>query len=178
MKNFSRAVAALSCAVACAVVVGGCGTDTGRSGTNAADTSTSPTSAADTSAAETSSGGAGATPAPRQSSAIADRSGSSVMAVSYRRSGGLKAMTVSRVFRADAPPPQGFTATEVDGVLEAAQALVAAHAHVMPLPANTCCDRYVYNVTITLADGTTVTFTTVDGLQQPIAFDSLLSRLA
>ena len=46
------------------------------------------------------------------------------------------------------------------------------------MPANICCDRYVYIVSIQLADGTTKTFTSVDGLNQPKLFGDLLSRLA
>jgi hypothetical protein len=101
-----------------------------------------------------------------------------VAAVSFRRSGGLKPVQVTRVFKADSAPPQGFSKADVAAVLRAAQALVSADAKVRPLPKNTCCDKYEYSVSIVLSDGSTRTYQTVDGLNQPRAFDDLLSRLA
>jgi hypothetical protein len=41
-----------------------------------------------------------------------------------------------------------------------------------------CCDRQEYTVVITYADGTSETFRTLDGLQQPAVFEDLLGMLA
>jgi hypothetical protein len=105
-------------------------------------------------------------------------SGDAVVSVSLRRSGGLKPVAVSRVFSAGHAPPQGFSKTDVDKVLRAAQAFVSAAPKIRPVPANVCCDRYLYIVSIELADGTSRTFTSVDGVNQPKLFGDLLSRLA
>jgi hypothetical protein len=124
------------------------------------------------------SGGAPAshsTTAPKSAPAGADQR---VAAVSFRRFGGLKPVRVTRVFKADSEPPQGFSKGDVARVLRAAEALVSANPKIRPLPANTCCDKYEYSVSIVLADGTTMTYQTVDGLNQPKAFTDLLSRLA
>ncbi len=101
-----------------------------------------------------------------------------ITSVSYRRGGGLKPTTVTRIFTADGTPPDGFTAADVDQVLDAAQTFAESQEVVKPLPANVCCDRYIYNVTISWSDGTTKTFASVDGQRQPKAFESLLSQLA
>jgi hypothetical protein len=140
----------------CVAVLGGCATSdtSGDGGSAASDRTTAP------------------------KSAPAGSADQRVAAVSFRRSGGLKPVNVTRVFRADSAPPQGFSKADVAGVLRAAQALVSADAKVRPLPKNTCCDMYEYSVSIVLADGTTKTYQTVDGLNQPKAFADLLSRLA
>jgi hypothetical protein len=105
-------------------------------------------------------------------------SGSSVVSVSLHRTGGLKPGTVNRIFAADAAPPNGFDTADVQTALSAAAALSAADVEVSPIPANTCCDRYAYTVTIEYADGTTKTFSTIDGLPQPKVFELLLRALS
>ena len=137
----------------CAVVLAGCGSTADQ-------------------AADSSGGGHSATQSTPQTT------GDAVVSVSVRRSGGLKPIAVSRVFSAGHAPPQGFSKADVEKVIRAAQAFVAAAPKIRPVPANICCDRYLYIVSIQLADGTTKTFTSVDGLNQPKLFGDLLSRLA
>ncbi len=159
MNTIARVLAALSLLV----VVSACGTDTSPAGSSGpADSSSSGTGAGPT----TSPGPTGAT------------SGAGVVAVALNRSGGLKPTTVSRVFAADQPPPPGFTAADVKAALRAASQFATSEAKLAPMPSNVCCDRYSYRVTITWADGTSKTYTTVDGLPQPQPFDALLSALA
>lgn len=137
----------------CALVLAGCGSSTDTTGDSGANgTNTAPSTA--------------------------PTSGNAVVSVSIRRSGGLKPVVVSRVFRAGHAPPKGFSTTDVDRVLRAAKALLAAAPKIRPVPANICCDRYQYVVSIELADGTTKTFISVDGINQPKLFEDLLSRLA
>jgi hypothetical protein len=127
------------------------------------------------------SGGAGSTrsagSSSRTSSLPSTTVPTSVVSVVLHRSGGLKPVAVTRVFTAGSVPPEGFSRADLANVLTAAQALVSADQKVRPLPTTTCCDRYVYRVSIRLSDGTTKTYSSVDGVKQPRAFDDLLSRL-
>ena len=52
-----------------------------------------------------------------------------------------------------------------------------ARGRLEPVPKDTCCDRQEYTVLVTYADGTTETFRTLDGLQQPAVFEDLLGML-
>jgi len=101
-----------------------------------------------------------------------------VVSVTLHRTGGLKPMTVTRVFTADQPPPDGFDQGDVRHVLAAADAFVTADAEVNPLPSNTCCDRYTYAVTLLYGDGTSKTFESLDGVAQPRLFERLLQALS
>jgi hypothetical protein len=102
-----------------------------------------------------------------------------VSSVAFSRSGGLKPVAVSRVFSADQPPPKGYTPADVRRALAAATAFVDSGATIRRVsPVGSCCDRYAYRVTITMADGTSKSFSTVDGVAQPKAFDSLIRALA
>jgi hypothetical protein len=150
-----KKIIGLLIAVLCAVVLGGCGSDNAPGNRSAGAADTSP--AASTSAT---------TPPDR------------VASVLLRRSGGLKPIPVTRVFTAGEAPPKGYTAADLARVLRAAQALVDAHQKIRPLPAITCCDRYLYSVSIVLADGTTRSYSAVDGVNQPRIFKVLLSRLS
>jgi hypothetical protein len=118
------------------------------------------------------------TPASSATGESADSAGPDVVSVTLHRSGGLKPMTVTRVFTADEPPPDGYDPVDVRRVMAAADAFVAADADVNPLPSNTCCDRYTYAVTLQYADGTSRTFETVDGVAQPRLFARLLQALS
>jgi hypothetical protein len=143
-------------ALLCAVVLSGC-----ASGNPAAG-------------GETSAGTAGTHAKTTAAPAVRGR----VVAVSLRRSGGFVPRPLTRVFAAGEAPPRGFTGAEVKTVLRAAQALVDADLKVKPLPSNTCCDRYVYSVWVVLSDGTTKTYGSVDGINQPRLFTVLLRLLA
>lgn len=87
-------------------------------------------------------------------------------------------MTVDRVFSAGEPPPSGYDDADVNTVMAAARAFVAADEDVSPVPRDTCCDRYTYRVTLGYADGTSKSFTAVDGVRQPKAFELLLRAVA
>jgi hypothetical protein len=102
---------------------------------------------------------------------------SQAVAVSYRKTGGLKPVEVRMTYSEDGPPPDGVSAKEVDEVLAAASDPALREAELAPVPKNTCCDRQEYTVLVTYADGTSETFRTLDGLQQPAVFEDLLGML-
>jgi hypothetical protein len=149
-----RTLAALP-ALLCALVLSGCGSDTPAGSGPAHSSGTTTTSASQ------------ALPA-----------GDRVASVILRRSGGLKPTPVTRVFTAGQTPPKGYTTEDLTRVLRAAQALADTNQKIRPLPASTCCDRFLYSVSIKLADGSTKSYATVDGLNQPRIFQVLLSRLS
>jgi hypothetical protein len=149
-----RTLAALP-ALLCALVLSSCGSDT--------PAATGPAHASDTT-----------TTSASQAKPAGDR----VASVVLRRSGGLKPTPVTRVFTAGQAPPKGYTADDLARVLRAAQALVDTHQKIRPLPVSTCCDRFLYSVAVKMANGTTKTYATVDGLNQPRIFQLLLSRLS
>lgn len=101
-----------------------------------------------------------------------------VVSVALRQSGGLKPVSVNRVFTADAAPPKGFSAADVDAAIAAAEAFTDSGAEVTPMPQDTCCDRYEYDITITYADGSSTTIQTIDGLRQPAEVRALVSALS
>lgn len=152
MRNIARILATVSVLV----VVSACGTDSGGDDGTASSNSQSSTS-------------------PDESS---DDSGSAVVSVSLHRTGGLKPVTVNRVFSADTAPPPGYDEGDVTAALAAASNFTRAGIQVTPVPSNTCCDRYTYDVTITYADGSSKRFTTIDGLQQPKVFAMLLQAVS
>lgn len=102
----------------------------------------------------------------------------SVVSVALRQSGGLKPVSVTRVFTADAAPPKGYSSADVDAAIAAAEAFTESGAEVTPMPQDTCCDRYEYDITITYADGSTTTVQTIDGLRQPPEVRALVSALS
>ena len=102
---------------------------------------------------------------------------SQAVAVSYRKTGGLKPVDVRMTYSEDGQPPDGVSAEEVDQVLAAASDPALREAELEPMPKNTCCDRQEYTVLVTYADGTSETFRTLDGLQQPAVFEDLLGML-
>ncbi len=99
------------------------------------------------------------------------------VSVVFRRTGGLRPTTVNLVYAADREAPAGASSADVGAILEAASDPRLREAELTPVPKNTCCDRQEYVVLITYADGTTASFRTLDGLQQPKVFEDLLSIL-
>jgi hypothetical protein len=93
--------------------------------------------------------------------------------VTVVQSGGLKPVTVTHVFVPGQPSPRGFSPADVAAVLKAA-ADPALKTPPEP-PSNSCCDRFVYRVTIRYPDGTSTTFTTVGGAPTSRAVTRLLS---
>lgn len=156
-RRAGSALAALAAAIL-SVSLAGCGSeDSGDSGDS------SPT------ASESS-------PAPSDPSTEPGED-SQAVAVSYRKTGGLRAVDVRMTYSEDGQPPDGVSAKEVDEVLAAASDPALREAELEPVPKNTCCDRQEYTVLVTYADGTSVTFRTLDGLQQPAVFEDLLGML-
>lgn len=131
------------------------------------------------------SGGSGGSTVHETSTAPSDSGGSATtsdseraVSVSYRQTGGLKGVDVQKVYSEDGPPPEGASAAEVDQVLAAASDPALQDADLKKVPKYPCCDLQEYTVTVTYADGSSQTFRTVDGLQQPAVFEDLLRLLA
>lgn len=98
--------------------------------------------------------------------------------VVYEQSGGVAGIHVRVVVAASKPPPPGFTEEKVAAVLDAASNPALRRLQMTPLPKDTCCDRFGYDVTVTWADGSSRAFTTLSGVDQPPLFDDLLGTLA
>ncbi len=81
------------------------------------------------------------------------------------------------MYSAERPPPPGTSQTDLDKILTAASDPALREADLTPVPKNPCCDLQSYQVTISYADGSSQTFRTVDGLQQPQVFENLLGML-
>jgi hypothetical protein len=128
----------------------------------------SPQAGTDTASTHTSSG--------TTSTSAGDGETQAVQVV-LRRTGGLRPTQLTLVYAADTPPPGNATEADVHDVLAAASNPALHDADMTRVPKNTCCDRQFYSVTITYADGSTRTFSTLDGLQQPKVFERLLSML-
>jgi len=94
--------------------------------------------------------------------------------VTVVRSGGLRPVRVTLVFANDKPAPEGFTRAEVAAVLKAA-ADPELKTQPPTKPGNTCCDLYLYRVSIAWPDGTSAAFTAVDGGSSPPALAHLLT---
>lgn len=125
---------------------------------------------------DASSGGAAAGPGPPATTEQGESP--TVTSVTYKRSGGKTGGIVRRTFAPGQPPPEGFTAQQLEQAVDQAQVVVDRGAGMPELPANTCCDRYVYTVVIELSDGSAEMFSAVDGARYPAAFDDLLSVLS
>ena len=97
--------------------------------------------------------------------------------VTFHKSGGLKPANLTLSYSANDAPPRGSTPAEVDRVLDAASDPALRDLKMASVPKNACCDLQEYTVVITYADGSTQSFRTVDGLQQPAAFEHLVSLL-
>ncbi len=95
----------------------------------------------------------------------------------FRRTGGIRPTTVNLVYAANREAPAGTSSADVQDILSAASNPQLRNVELTPVPKNTCCDRQEYVVLITYADGTTTSFRTLDGLQQPRVFEHLLSML-
>jgi hypothetical protein len=99
------------------------------------------------------------------------------VSVMFHKSGGLRPVDERTFYSADAPPPAGKTQADVDDVLDAASNPDLRDVDAAPMPENVCCDRQEYMVTISYADGTSVTYRTIDGLQQPVVLERFLGML-
>jgi hypothetical protein len=121
-------------------------------------------------------------PQPRSSSSpttgpSTSSSDDQAVSVSFRKSGGLKPVDERSVFSADSKPPAGYSASDVDKILAVASNPRIRDLPTSRMPVDQCCDRQSYQVTITWADGSSRTLTTIDGVDRPQLFDDLLSAL-
>ncbi|MEJ7629786.1 MAG: protealysin inhibitor emfourin [Nocardioidaceae bacterium] len=121
--------------------------------------------------------GSPTTSPPVTPTATAPREPAPAREVTLMRGGGLRPVRLHRVFALDSLPPAGFTRTEVAAVLKAAgdPALRALRS---TTPGETCCDLYVYRVTVTWQDDKSTTFTTVDGAADPPPLHHLLALIS
>ena len=158
----------------CALVLSGCGQNERARSSQPTPSVTDATTSATPSDPTPST----TTPSTTTPSTTTPSNGGMVASVSLRRSGGLKPVEVHRTFGYQSPPPKGFTLADVRRVLRTAKTFVESGDEPAPMPANTCCDRYIYRVTITLTDGTALTYSAIDVNQQPPTFRALLDALA
>jgi hypothetical protein len=81
------------------------------------------------------------------------------------------------VFQRASRPPEGKTKVDVRQVLRVASN-PTLHAIELTTPTNSCCDRYVYTITITYSDGSTKRFSTVDGEPWPPVFRTFIRAIS
>lgn len=98
--------------------------------------------------------------------------------MTFNLSGGLKPTDQTWVYAVDEPPPSGHTRAEVSTVLEAASDPELIDAELEPMPKDQCCDRQSYRITVEWDDGSSRTYETLDGVQQPDVFEDFLSLVA
>lgn len=115
---------------------------------------------------------------PEQTTSPQEESSKQAVSVTFKRSGGLAPMDETSVFAADEPVPSGRTRQEVRAVLEAASDPQLIDAELEPMPKDQCCDRRTYVVSIAWDDGSSRTYTTIDGVEQPQVFEELLTKVA
>lgn len=102
---------------------------------------------------------------------------SRAVTVTFHKTGGLRPTDLTLSYSANGQPPQGATAADVDRVLAAASDPALRDLKMANVPKYPCCDLQEYTVVISYADGSTESFRTVDGLQQPAVFEHLVSLL-
>jgi hypothetical protein len=97
--------------------------------------------------------------------------------VTVIRSGGIRGGEATFVFALDHAPPQGFTSSDVKAVLKAAADPMLKQVTTTP-PGTTCCDRYTYQLTVKYPDGSTHSYSAVQGSHQPAPLAHLLDLVA
>jgi len=105
------------------------------------------------------------------------QSSKQAVSVTFRLSGGLEPTDETVVFAAGESLPSGRTKGEVRGVLEAASDPELVDVDMEPMPKDQCCDRQTYVVSIRWDDGSSRTYTSIDGLEQPQVFEELLTKV-
>jgi hypothetical protein len=96
--------------------------------------------------------------------------------VTVVRSGGIRGDHTTWVFALHRQPPPGFTARDVRAVLKAAANPLLES--VGSRPGSSCCDRYVFRLTVLLPDGTSHAYSAVEGNPQPAPLAHLLHLIA
>jgi hypothetical protein len=97
--------------------------------------------------------------------------------VTVIRSGGIQGGKSTFVFALDRTPPRGFTTADVTDILKAAADPMLKQVGATP-PGDTCCDRYVYHLTVEYPDGSTDSYSAVEGEHQPAPLAHLLDLVA
>lgn len=132
-------------------------------------------------AAEDPSGGPSDRPTPTSSSGPTtspEQQGSKqAVSVTFRLSGGLDPTDETAVFAAGRSLPSGRTRGEVRDVLEAASDPELVDVAMEPMPKDQCCDRQTYVISIRWDDGSSRSYTSIDGLEQPQVFEELLTKV-
>jgi hypothetical protein len=121
--------------------------------------------------------GPSTTPSGSTGSTSSSDAASQAVSLTYHKTGGLRPTDETLLYSEDGPRPDGVTAAEVDQVLTAASNPELRDLQLEPMPKYPCCDLQEYTVTISYADGSSESFRTVDGVQQPELFENLLSML-
>jgi hypothetical protein len=102
-----------------------------------------------------------------------------VVTITVHQFGGLKPTDTTRVFSAEAKPPDGFTEDDVDAALQAADALAASGLSTpQKLPGGTCSDCFTFNITLSMADGSSKYYSVAGGIRQPKPISDLLSAVS
>jgi hypothetical protein len=115
---------------------------------------------------------------PRPTTSPGEESSKQAVSVTFRRSGGIAYTDETTVFAGDEPPPPGRTKAEVRAVLEAASDPELIDVDMEPMPKDQCCDRRTYVISVAWGDGSSRTYTSIDGLEQPQIFQELLTKVA
>lgn len=161
----------LMTALVCVLAFAGCAErDDGGSQPRVAGETTSPGTGGESSEPTSASGGT-ATTSPDTTA------GKEATSVTVLVSGGLRGDSARLVYSEGAQPPPGKSRAEVAAVLEAASAPELIAAEMTKVPAQTCCDRQTYVVTVQYDDGSQRTYTSLDGLEQPKIFEKFLGLL-
>ena len=105
------------------------------------------------------------------------QSSKQAVSVTFRLSGGLEPTDETVVFAAGESLPSGRTKGEVRGVLESASDPELVDVDMEPMPKDQCCDRQTYVISIRWDDGSSRTYTSIDGLEQPQVFEELLTKV-
>lgn len=119
---------------------------------------------------------------PAASPAPPDKSPADAVIATLERSGGIAGTTETVVVKGDGTVAVGLTTRQVEGGAAAAAELVSQLVatgiyDVEPgqyMPANTCCDRYTYDLTL-VKDGKSYGYVTMDGTENvpPALFEAI-----
>ncbi len=125
-------------------------------------------------------GSSGSSAPPRETPVVESTSapsGAQAVSVTYTQTGGLAGTVETRHFSLDRPRPAGLSRVDIKTALRAASDPALRTLKMTPLPEDQCCDRFSYVVTIRWDDGSSRTYRSLDGVEQPAAFSRLIGHL-
>lgn len=99
------------------------------------------------------------------------------MALTYTRSGGITGQTVSAQLTLG-KSPEGYNRSRVQSILALASRQTLRDLQLPRVPANLCCDRYIYTMRVAYSDGSVRMFQTADGLRKPAPLRRLLAAVS